>query len=504
MKSVLAKMFKSVLFFIAIANFSNAFSVDPSKFFNNDFYSSWYGKSGQNYNMSSFVNSTSQSDTGVGLLWTIDSSSKKIKLAVVCPVGNGWCGIGIAEAGGMKGSDMVIFESQSQTLYDAHVLDDINAGPIRDDCQNWLLKDSTSSGEDENGIMIFEAQRDLDTLDSFDRAFIDDSNLIVPPTRVIAAWGTTPSVSYHGKNRAKSTIRFFNTQPSDGEATFLQAMKEQAEGSFEISAQDYEIPTNETTYAYFCFMYADLIAKGVPEDADLHIIGFEPIIDKDTSQYVHHFVMTGSPDPNVNITSPVPTDVCENLPTTELSYAWAPGDGSFEFPKNIGGLLGTKGFRTFQLQTHYNNPDQDSGKIDSSGVRVYWTSKKREYDMGILQLGDPNVALYGQPVGSGLTEHTFDCPSSCSSAYVSNPVTVLREHLHMHKAGTMIYNELIRNGTVVHTGAVDFFDFHQQGDPAVQQEPFQILPGDSFRTRCYFEANNEVWGLGSQDEMCIG
>jgi len=49
-----------------------------------------------------------------------------------------------------------------------------------------------------------------------------------------------------------------------------------------------------------------------------------------------------------------------------------------------------------------------------------------------------------------------------------------------------------------------FWDFNQQGNLAVVQEPFQIMPGDAFRTTCDYEANNgEVFGLASQEEMCI-
>lgn len=56
---------------------------------------------------------------------------------------------------------------------------------------------------------------------------------------------------------------------------------------------------------------------------------------------------------------------------------------------------------------------------------------------------------------------------------------------------------------MVRTGVVDFWDFDQNDNLALQQPPFEILPSDEFRTRCHFTAKDEVWGLGSQDEMCI-
>lgn len=67
-----------------------------------------------------------------------------------------------------------------------------------------------------------------------------------------------------------------------------------------------------------------------------------------------------------------------------------------------------------------------------------------------------------------------------------------------------MYNEQFRDGELIRTGVVDYYDFDQNGGPPVQQETFEIWPGDAFRTRCYFDSNDgEVWGLASQDEMCI-
>lgn len=114
------------------------------------------------------------------------------------------------------------------------------------------------------------------------------------------------------------------------------------------------------------------------------------------------------------------------------------------------------------------------------------------------------MSLYGEPVGDGLTVHEFDCPSSCSSSALDEPVTVLREYLHMHKEGARIVNEQLRDGDVVRFGSIDFWEFEQNGNAAVQQDPFVVQPGDSFRTSCYFNANEDtVFGLSSQEEMCM-
>lgn len=117
---------------------------------------------------------------------------------------------------------------------------------------------------------------------------------------------------------------------------------------------------------------------------------------------------------------------------------------------------------------------------------------------------DPDVALFGQPVGNGLSRHTLDCPASCSETVLDEPVTVLREYLHMHKTGVRMVNEHFRDGQKIREGSIEVWEFDQQGNAAVLQEPFQIAPGDSFRTSCYYrDLGTGRFGLGSQEEMCI-
>jgi hypothetical protein len=97
-------------------------------------YAAWLNSS--SYHKSLVLEMNTGSSTEVGLFWKIWEDS--IHMALACP-SSGWCGFGIAEAGGMKGSDMVVFETEMNKLFDAHVLDAISAGPICNSCQNWHL-----------------------------------------------------------------------------------------------------------------------------------------------------------------------------------------------------------------------------------------------------------------------------------------------------------------------------------------------------------------------------
>jgi hypothetical protein len=234
------------------------------------------------------------------------------------------------------------------------------------------------------------------------------------------------------------------------------------------------------------------------------MIGFEAIVDDDAKTLVHHFVVWGSTSTNDGQSQNCGGDF---LRKHELAYAWATGEGPMAFADNLGTPFGgVNGLQSFRLEIHYNNPARAQGVLDSSGIRFYYTTQPREFDVGVLPLGDPLTNLAGVSVGSGLTSHAFKCPSSCTLLTLSpeQPLTVIRESIHMHKSGIRAVNEQIRGGEIVRAGVVDFFNFDQQGNQNVQQESFQILAGDSFNTECFYRSQEGAeFGLSSQQEMCV-
>ena len=472
---------------------------DPSYFAesNNEGYLDWLAN--VSYNQSIFIATDSNPDQGVAVHWNIAGDNTTIQLAIVAPA-TGWSAFGLAESGSMRGADIVMYTASTNSLTDSFVLDQL-VMPNTDACpSNWELVNSTIA----DGFIIFEAQRLLNTGDTQDRVIIDDSSAMVAATRVIAAWGDSDVPSFHGSNAARGSIRFFGTSETiDIQTYFAKSMEKESEGNFTVSAQNFIIPSNVvTTYQLFCFSREDLVDRGVPMDENLHTIGFEPVVQSGNSKYVHHYVLYGSSEPWNK------TLACtnENYPQIETAYAWAPGAFPQLLPSNVGGLLGSDGFQSFALEIHYNNIDFDANVSDSSGVRIYYTSKKREFDLGTFNFGDPNVALWGAPVTStgGATQHTFTCEEQCLSTYLTKPVTVIQETLHMHMTGVRMVNVHIRNGKVIRQGRVDFWDFEQQGDLAIVQPPYQLLPGDSFRTICSYNSENPVlWGPASNDEMCM-
>jgi Copper type II ascorbate-dependent monooxygenase, N-terminal domain/DOMON domain/Copper type II ascorbate-dependent monooxygenase, C-terminal domain len=467
-------------------------------------------------------------ENGAAVHWSVDE--EYVHLAVAARA-TGWLAFGISEAGGMIGTDMVMFEaSRPGELVDAYTSDE--RYPQVDDCAgNWEM---VASNVDTGGeFIMFETKRLLNTNDPQDKPIVNDSSSLMSPHRVIAAWGDTEEVGYHGLNRARGSIRFYGT--GDAEATFLAEMERSSQGSFEVRAREYNVPEMETYYAYVCTSREDMIEQGVLNTTNgLNVIGWEPIVQAGNEAYVHHFVVHASSQPTCpeNVTN---EETFANYP--EVAYVWAPGEGGLSLPDFLGApLFGADGFQSYVIEIHYNvsfwssgrkqslfdqlldslsspvvlviaflqNPTLASGVVDSSGVRMYWTAEAREEQVGILSVGDPGIGLFGELVGTGVVKHEFDCPSSCSSA-VNQTVTVVREYLHMHQTGLRMTNEQMRGEDVVRVGRVENWEFEQNGNIAVQQEPFVVNPGDGFHTTCYYEdpEGTRRWGIGSAEEMCM-
>lgn len=450
-------------------------------------YATWLLQRGnKNYDHSKLFGMNSE----IAFHWKIKNGRLYIAAAVEA---SGWLGFGLAEVGGMPGADVILFTASDNKLVDAHATD--YAAPIEDQCQDWTLEYSTVNLE--QGFLIFEASRELITGDPKDRNITDDSNPSAPSQRVIFAYGDTPSVSYHGKNVGLGSLRFF--APNDGivvasESSF--ANENQASAA-EIRSGNFTIPTNETTYQYFCFNVSQILNLS-NISTTVHVYKMQFIPDVRSVQYVHHMILYGSFQEND----------CEN--TIYPLLLWAFGSEDFILPENVGIPIGGEGYKTLTLQMHYNNPESVSGVVDNSGVRLFYTENLRQFSAGVFQVGNPlaDTSLYGEQVGEGYTNWMFSCPGTCSAEYFADQgnITVFNEILHMHGTGKRIVSSHIRNGNILREAFVDYYDFSMSGAHAIKQPDYEVTPGDSFQVNCYYDvapSQNTTFGLGSQNEMCV-
>jgi hypothetical protein len=187
----------------------------------------------------------------------------------------------------MLGSDIALYTvnnggtttNSNNIIVDTHVVDE-HAIPITDDCQNWnyvSVRSTNAMDEDvdDDGWIILELSRLLipDNDTTQDIAIINDAELWIPPTRIIAAWGNDDTgVSFHGSKRARSAVRIFGQSSynsnvvgdEDGydDGTDMNIMTKtldnESDGFFDIVENDYEIPPDETTYYSLCKTFDEL------------------------------------------------------------------------------------------------------------------------------------------------------------------------------------------------------------------------------------------------------
>lgn len=484
----------------------------------NSGYVSWLKEHGHEYQGSIFQPSPAgggNSGDGVAIHWTIDDESSRILLAVAARA-EGWVGFGLAEAGGMRGADMILFETEEGgRLVDSHVLSE--PVPLEDDCQSWTLR---RSHQTDDGYLIFEAVRLLDTNDPQDRA-IPTGDF---PQQVIAAWGDTPKVTHHEPTKkVRSVIRFRGQSSnakdnhdeddnllSGAKAELADLAANEADIIVDLVAGDYAIPS-ATEFCFTVEQIQDLLLQKAKENQidvskinDMHLIAIEPITDQE--EYVHHISIAGAPDD----TTMLQWGFCNIYsPGAEIFYIWDVGADPMILPKVAGipfGKSAVGGHKSLALEVHYNNPQQTSGLVDNSGFRLYFTTNKRQNDLGMMQVGDPQIGLSDKPVGEGLTKHKFDCPESCTRHHLKDDIIVVQEGLHMHKTGARMVNRQMRNGEEVRMSSIDYNDFYMAGQYVPPQEHFVVKPSDTFETECYYEntnGDNPRFGKSTSDEMCI-
>ena len=427
-------------------------------------------------------------DVTYALHWSVEGDRIRVALDVAT---TGWVGFGIGEqaSGGMKGADIVYgwVSGSEATVVDAHAVDTVK--PTEDCTQDWTVEGFSEA----DGRTVLELSRDLVTEnDLHDRPLVDDGT----PTKVLLAWGADgdDSVKYHGSKAYSIEVEIFKSE-AELEAeldTIAEIAAAEGVSSFMVRNEDYSVPDVVTDYRDYCVT--------IPVDA--HAVAFEAVVEDEHPELVHHFTLYGN------------TEACDSV-TNDMEgvmlWAWGPGAPNFVAPEGTGFAVGTwvtHAYRSFTLQTHFHNPERLEDVVDNSGIRVYYMATDESLDeIGVYQLGDPNVRLFGKGVGDNgaITQYQFECPASCTAGW-SHSITVFGAMLHMHAVGRAMRTELIdADGVTVGDGLgrVDFWDFNFHS--FVPFSPPRVVdPGTGMRTTCMYNGDGSTrFGLRSDDEMCI-
>ena len=407
---------------------------------------------------------------GVAVHWRVNETEELLYLSFAARAQDGWIGFGMAEAGGMSGADIVIYETaKPDTLTDAYVLRDLQ--PLVDDCQDWQFVSALNDG----GFLIVEGIRKFDTKDTQDRIVINDAEQFVVAQKIIAAWGNeSDTMLYHGKtSRVRGALRWFGTE--DEVTSFQRQMAEEATGYFDLSFGNYPIKTNDTEYVSFCFNWTDdVVPQGLAAFGNVAMIAVDVIAESATLPFLHHISFLASPNEHNS------SGFCSNDDEDELYlYGWTFGSAPFRLPSDAGFVIGPgekEGLQGFRCEVHYNNPDMIEGMIDKSKLRIYYSTTLRKHEVGVALMADYAVELRTQPINAGLSKYSFDCSEQCSLLILDEPVTVIAEAFHMHSSGSAGLQYQIRNGEVIRRGVVDYFDFDQSGNvEATLNSPSQLI-----------------------------
>lgn len=401
-------------------------AIDPIKYFDAasfsaEGYVSWLASSTATPGHHAFLPTGGNEDhDGAAIFWSIDQDEQLIKFTIAVHA-IGWVGLGLSQAGGMIGSDIVLFQSSNPNeVVDTHVVEEY-AMPLVDDCPDWNLINSTIT--DDGEWMIVEVSRLLDTNDAQDWPIVNDKELWSAPTKLIAAWGdATSAVTYHGQSKARGSVRLFAEEFYLSESGALVGLlEEQSDGLyFEVRENDHPIPKMKTEYHDVCKTFEELnieTSSGTLGEG-ITIIGVIPLLSQETRKHVHHFTVYLAPD-------------CASQAPGSMLYVWAPGHEGWAMPDHVGfPAFHTANAQAIQLEIHFDNPLLLEDLFDSSGVRFYYTKEEREEKAAILELGDPYLALMGEKINPGLTTYQFTCPGQCSAGN-SGSVTILNELLHV-------------------------------------------------------------------------
>ncbi|CAL8109980.1 unnamed protein product [Orchesella dallaii] len=434
------------------------------------------------------------------LKWNVSLTEKRIYFEVTAKT-TGYIGFGISPNGGMAGADIFIagaYQNGSQYSSDRHAEGEFT--PIIDTTSDWVL---TSASETAPHTTI-RFNRLLNTCDEEDYPITDAT------VRVIYAMGDTDTLEHHGANKGTKSINFFleddNFDPEKND-------------SFDIIATSV-MPAQETSY-WCTFHNVSAFSE------KKHVIAFEPVLEGELAlAHTHHFTLFKCIAPeNVNpdeLFGPVvgqglhcfDSENQENFPKgycTTPVYGWSKGGKRTVFPSNVGLPVPDKLNENeyYYIETHFDNPQNLSGKEIKSGVRAYYINNLREHDAGMLIVNHDTSPALTVPVESENFIISGHCSSACTEKEVPEEgLTLFNNLFHSHLAGRKMKLRHFRgNKELPWIGVDDHYDFnYQQSIPLSTY--VKLEKGDQLTVECTYDNFNKsenriiTGGLSTREEMC--
>ncbi|CAL8092372.1 unnamed protein product [Orchesella dallaii] len=432
----------------------------------------------------------------------------------------GYISIGFSPNGGMSGADMFVgwVDSKGQ----GHLLDmhgTHNGQPILDSSQDLEL---LGAKEDDTGTSII-FRRKWDTCDEPQDFHIRDDTVRLiwatsPNDPVETLHGYTPS--YHGHDFLSRGVRSAFMKVLPQHRPFPDKEDVYPSNVFHVDLGVSEVVVPKVEMYYHC-----RIVKLPKLQSKHHIIGYRPIIAPESVPHLHHISLYKCHIPQILKLSE--EDVFEKYVDQhggdcyteasppewtkycfEFRMATGVGDEGHMLPDHLGDLIGgdTDVPSYFRVEAHYENPE---GKdlIDSSALRVFYTSTLRKYEIAYLWAGHRRTPfLTIPPHQESYTSYSF-CGAECTQKGLPKEgIKIISLLLHAHLTGKGITLRHIRNGKELPPIAQDnHVDFNYQHYRTLKEER-TVLPGDELISECtYHTETNDTFiygGLSTRREMC--
>ncbi|XP_062515120.1 DBH-like monooxygenase protein 1 homolog isoform X1 [Corticium candelabrum] len=435
------------------------------------------------------------------LCWKVDWSDMSITfLAKVATAG--WIGLGFSPTGFMPNSDVVIGWVKDGQGYLKDRFAAERAQPAIDKIQNVKLL----SFSEADGMTTLEFKRDLDACEPRDRSIEEGT------TRVIFSYN--PNDPDSQTSLAKHTVATrVSINLLSGTRNVKPAPLEANHKTVDVLNRKVSVPARPTTYWCTPFKLPQL-------QNEAHIIRFAPVVQAGHEELVHHILiykchdgvdsyLTMSWDCD-NPPNFIPESIQECRESAQIA-AWAVGGAGVTFPSHVGlPMSGQTGAQYVMMETHYNNEKSGADYVDSSGIRIYYTPTKRQYDGAVLQFGHAfgqGYNLFLPPRKDNILTETL-CPAACTRAsFPSKGVNVFGTMLHSHTVGKGIWIEHSRNGVQLPNIDSNYnYDFNFQ-DVVLLSNEVKILPGDDVQVFCDYDTTSRqhvtLGGEGATDEMCL-
>ncbi|XP_062559085.1 MOXD1 homolog 2-like [Armigeres subalbatus] len=452
-------------------------------------------------------------DDDYRLLWSI--SGYDITFEVQART-HGYIGLGFSKDGTIYGADIVIgWVDQGQVHFqDRHVKKNSDGKPVVDSSQDYVLL----LGYENMTHTVLRFKRKLDTCDvAYDVPITNDTMRVIymyhdeEPRGSQYAPGSLPDPA----EAFKQARSLFLTQRVNQSPIKLDARMK----IMELRNQDVELPSEGGTL-HWCkvFKLSDINRKH-------HLIRYEPVFDSSSSvPYLNHIILhecQGS-SPDLEILSREAGRACYKtdrsiLTCNSIVAAWTRGSEGFSFPAEVGYPMDSNQARFFLMETHYSSPTEEVSEnhgvksklmVDSSGIKIYYTSSVRSYDAGVLSVGmDPNWR-HIIPPGQEHVLSEGHCVGECTrKAFPRDGINVFGVMMKTHQIGRQIKLRQIRYREellpIAHDKSIDYnYQEYRRLD-----SPVKVLPGDRLIAECIYDSSKRaaitLGGLTAREETCL-